>query len=63
MLRKFFVHISLFFLGLVTVKAQESLNTLIFRGNRSFDKQSIEQQYAAFYANAVQQQLKTTNKG
>lgn len=33
-----------------------------YKGER-FDKQSIEQQYAAFYANAVQQQLKTTNKG
>ena len=48
MLRKFFVHISLFFLGLVTVKAQESLNTLIFRGNRSFDKQKYGEATSTF---------------
>lgn len=48
MLRKFFVHISLIFLGLVTVKAQESLNTLIFRGNRSFDKQKYGEATSTF---------------
>ena len=48
MLRKFFVHISLIFLGLVTVKAQESLNTLIFRGNRSFDKQKYGEAISTF---------------
>ena len=48
MLRKFFVHISLIFLGLVTVKAQESLNTLIFRGNRSFDKQKYGEAASTF---------------
>ena len=47
-LRKFFVHISLFFLGLVTVKGQESLNTLIFRGNRSFDKQKYGEATSTF---------------
>ena len=48
MLRKFFVHISLFFLGLIAVKAQESLNTLIFRGNRSFDKQKYGEATSTF---------------
>jgi tetratricopeptide (TPR) repeat protein len=48
MLRKFFVHISLIFLGLVNVKAQESLNTLIFRGNRSFDKQKYGEATSTF---------------
>ena len=48
MLRKFFVHISLFFLGLIAVKAQESLNTLIFRGNRSFDKQKYGEAISTF---------------
>lgn len=48
MLRKFFVHISLIFLGLITVKAQESLNTLIFRGNRSFDKQKYGEATSTF---------------
>lgn len=48
MLRKFFVHISLIFLGLVTFKAQESLNTLIFRGNRSFDKQKYGEATSTF---------------
>ena len=48
MLRKFFVHISLIFLGLVTFKAQESLNTLIFRGNRSFDKQKYGEAISTF---------------
>ena len=48
MLRNFFVHISLIFLGLVTVKAQESLNTLIFRGNRSFDKQKYGEATSTF---------------
>ena len=48
MLRKFFVHISLFFLGLNAVKAQESLNTLIFRGNRSFDKQKYGEATSTF---------------
>ncbi len=48
MLKKFFVHISLIFLGLVTVKAQESLNTLIFRGNRSFDKQKYGEATSTF---------------
>ncbi len=48
MLRKFFVHISLIFLGLVTIKAQESLNTLIFRGNRSFDKQKYGEATSTF---------------
>ena len=48
MLRKFFVHISLFFLGLIAVKAQESLNTLIFRGNRSFDKQKYGEATSIF---------------
>ena len=48
MLKKFFVHISLIFLGLVTVKAQESLNTLIFRGNRSFDKQKYGEAISTF---------------
>ena len=48
MLRKFFVHISLIFLGLVTVKAQERLNTLIFRGNRSFDKQKYGEATSTF---------------
>lgn len=48
MLRKFFVHISLFFLGLFNVKAQESLNTLIFRGNRSFDKQKYGEATSTF---------------
>ena len=48
MLRKFFVHISLFFLGLIAVKAQESLNTLIFRGNRSFDKQKYGEAASTF---------------
>ena len=48
MLRKFFVHISLIFLGLVTVKAQESLNTLLFRGNRSFDKQKYGEAISTF---------------
>ena len=48
MLRKFFVHISLIFLGLVTVKAQECLNTLIFRGNRSFDKQKYGEATSTF---------------
>ena len=47
-LRKFFVHISLFFLGLIAVKAQESLNTLIFRGNRSFDKQKYGEATSTF---------------
>lgn len=48
MLRNFFVHISLFFLGLIAVKAQESLNTLIFRGNRSFDKQKYGEATSTF---------------
>lgn len=48
MLIKFFVHISLFFLGLIAVKAQESLNTLIFRGNRSFDKQKYGEATSTF---------------
>ena len=48
MLRKFFVHISLIFLGLIAVKAQESLNTLIFRGNRSFDKQKYGEATSTF---------------
>ena len=48
MLRKFFVHISLIFLGLIAVKAQESLNTLIFRGNRSFDKQKYGEAISTF---------------
>ena len=48
MFRKFFVHISLFFLGLIAVKAQESLNTLIFRGNRSFDKQKYGEATSTF---------------
>lgn len=48
MLRKFFVHISLFFLGLIAVKAQESLNTLIFRGNLSFDKQKYGEATSTF---------------
>lgn len=48
MLRKFFVHISLFFLGLIAIKAQESLNTLIFRGNRSFDKQKYGEATSTF---------------
>lgn len=48
MLRKFFVNISLFFLGLIAVKAQESLNTLIFRGNRSFDKQKYGEATSTF---------------
>lgn len=48
MLRKFFVHISLFFLGLIAVKAQESLNALIFRGNRSFDKQKYGEATSTF---------------
>lgn len=48
MLRKFFVHISLFFLGLIAFKAQESLNTLIFRGNRSFDKQKYGEATSTF---------------
>ena len=48
MLRKFFVHISLIFLGLIDVKAQESLNTLIFRGNRSFDKQKYGEATSTF---------------
>ena len=48
MLRKFIVHISLFFLGLIAVKAQESLNTLIFRGNRSFDKQKYGEATSTF---------------
>ena len=48
MLRKFFVHISLSFLGLIAVKAQESLNTLIFRGNRSFDKQKYGEATSTF---------------
>lgn len=48
MLRKFFLHISLFFLGLIAVKAQESLNTLIFRGNRSFDKQKYGEATSTF---------------
>lgn len=48
MLRKFFVHISLFFLGLIDVKAQESLNTLIFRGNRSFDRQKYGEATSTF---------------
>ena len=50
MLRKFFVHISLIFLGLIAVKAQESLNTLIFRGNRSFDKQKYGEATSTFSA-------------
>ena len=48
MLRKFFVHISLIFLGLIDVKGQESLNTLIFRGNRSFDKQKYGEATSTF---------------
>ena len=48
MLRKFFVHISLIFLGLIAVRAQESLNTLIFRGNRSFDKQKYGEATSTF---------------
>ena len=48
MLRKFFVHISLIFLGLIAVKGQESLNTLIFRGNRSFDKQKYGEATSTF---------------
>ena len=47
-LRKFFVHISLIFLGLIDVKGQESLNTLIFRGNRSFDKQKYGEATSTF---------------
>lgn len=37
-----------FFLGLIAVKAQESLNTLIFRGNRSFDKQKYGEATSTF---------------
>ena len=48
MFRKFIAHILLLFLGLISVQAQESLNTLLYKGNRDFDKKNYDKASSTF---------------
>lgn len=48
MFRKFIAHIVLVFMGLISVQAQESLNTLLYKGNRSFDKKNYDKASSTF---------------
>ena len=48
MLKNLVTHIILIFFGLTTVKAQESFNTLIYKGNRSFDKKNYDNASGTF---------------
>ena len=48
MLKKYLTYILFFFLGVWSVYAQESFNTLIYKGNRSFDKKNYDEASSVF---------------
>lgn len=48
MFRKFIAHIVFVFLGVISVHAQESLNTLLYKGNRSFDNKNYDKATSTF---------------
>ena len=48
MFRKFIAHILFIFSGLISLQAQESLNTLLYKGNRDFDKKNYDKASSTF---------------
>ena len=49
MLKKYLTYFIFLFLGLLSFNAQESLNTLIYKGNRSFDKKNYDNASSMFF--------------
>ena len=48
MFRKFIAYILFLFLGLISLQAQESLNTLLYKGNRDFEKKKYDKASSSF---------------
>lgn len=48
MLKKYITYIMFLFLGILSVYAQETFNTLIYKGNRSFDKRKYDEASSVF---------------
>ena len=48
MFRKFIAYILFIFSGLISLQAQESLNTLLYKGNRDFDKKNYDKASSTF---------------
>ena len=48
MFRKFIAYILYIFLGLISLQAQESLNTLLYKGNRDFEKKKYDKASSSF---------------
>lgn len=48
MFKKYIVNIVFVFLGLITVQAQETYNTLIYKGNRNFDNKKYDRATSVF---------------
>lgn len=48
MFRKFIAYILFIFSGLISLQAQESLNTLLYKGNRDFDKKNYDKASSSF---------------
>ena len=48
MFRKFIAYILFIFSGLISLQAQESLNTLLYKGNRDFDKKNYDKASSIF---------------
>ena len=48
MFRKFIAYILFIFSGLISLQAQESLNTLLYKGNRDFDKKKYDKASSTF---------------
>jgi tetratricopeptide (TPR) repeat protein len=48
MFRKFIAHILFILSGLISLQAQESLNTLLYKGNRDFDKKNYDKASSTF---------------
>ena len=48
MFRKFIAYILFIFSGLISLQAQESLNTLLYKGNRDFEKKKYDKASSSF---------------